>query len=319
MIAFFRLVRFPAVFTVLADLSMGFLLADGNTEIYQANWTLFGVLCISSICFYWAGMALNDLVDLKRDRENPDRCCRPLPAGKISVQNAKIVIAILFSVGIIAGGIACVESVNPKLSVIALIGLATAIILYDCVFKFYWIAPLLMGLCRALNILFALSLNLTGTIGQNPAYLWVLAAFCVYITGVTWFARLENEPGEGDFQLGDLDNSRSSLLIRLIPVALIAGGVLLLIPLLDSGTSPEKLLRWRLLVGVLALMVGSRALQAVLNGNPAVIGPVVGYCLLTLIVLDAAVVFQIHGAYPSICIIGLLIPAILFNRLTYIT
>ena len=78
-------------------------------------------------------------------------------------------------------------------------------------------------------------------------------------------------------------------------------------------------IRWRMLIGVLSLMVAFRALQTLLLNNPRALGPIVGYCLMTLIVLDAVVVCLVQNPTASICIVGLLIPAIVLNRITYIT
>ena len=331
MSAFFRLVRFPAVFTVLADCAMGFLFTCRNPG--EKEWIAFALICAVSVCLYWFGMAANDIVDAERDSFHPVRCKRPIPSGLISVSGAKRIAYILLAIGTIIG---CVLAwyYSARLTIAALAGLVSSIILYDYAVKSRWFAPLIMGLCRAFNILFAMSVFYNPETVSGSALALVLSAYCVYITGVTWFSRYENADEENGW-LPDEDESESSE--RTAPQtpwtpaawfsALVIGlGVLALVPLADLIPAENQYpifaqdpIRWRMLIGVLGLMVGFRALQTLLLNNPRAIGPIVGYCLMTLIVLDAAVVCLVHNPTASICIVGLLIPAIVLNRITYIT
>ena len=329
--AFFQLVRFPAVFTVLADCAMGFLFSCRN--LGEKEWIAFALICIASVCLYWFGMALNDIVDTERDSFHPVRCMRPIPSGQISISGAKRIALILLLIGTIIG---CVLAwyFSAKLTAAALAGLISSIILYDYAVKSLWFAPLIMGLCRAFNILFAMSVFYNPATVNGSALAWILTAYCVYITGVTWFSRYENADEENGW-LPDEDESESgerrAPQAPWTPAAWISAlaiglGVLALLPLADAIPAENQYpifaqdpIRWRMLIGVLSLMVGFRALQTLLLNNPRAIGPIVGYCLMTLIVLDAVVVCLVQNPTASICIVGLLIPAILFNRLTYIT
>ncbi|MBR6435648.1 MAG: UbiA family prenyltransferase [Thermoguttaceae bacterium] len=331
MSAFFRLVRFPAVFTVLADCAMGFLFTCRNPG--EKEWIAFALICVASVCLYWFGMAFNDIVDADRDSLHPVRCMRPIPSGQISAVGAWRIAVILLLVGTVSGSVlACLFS--SKLTIAALAGLISSIILYDYAFKPLWFAPLIMGLCRAFNILFAMSVFYNPETVNASAIALVLSAYCVYIVGVTWFSRYENADEENGW-LPDEDESESGE--RTAPQApwtpaawlssLVIGlGVLALIPLADLIPAENQYpifaqdpIRWRMLIGVLGLMVGFRALQTLLLNNPRAIGPIVGYCLMTLIVLDATVVCLIHNPTAAICIVALLIPAIALNRITYIT
>ena len=330
MIAFLRLVRFPAVFTVLADCAMGFLFTCSNPG--EKEWIAFALICAASVCLYWFGMAANDIVDAQRDSFHPVRCFRPIPAGQISLAGAKRIALTLLAIGTVIGsGLAWYFSAS--LTIAALACLISSIILYDYAFKSQWFAPLIMGLCRAFNILFAMSVFYNPETVGGSAIAWVLAAYCVYITGVTWFSRYENADEENGWETEEEseDGERKAPQTPWTPVAwlsaLVIGlGVLALMPLADA--IPSKIqypifsqdpIRWRMLIGVLSLMVGFRALQTLLLNNPRAIGPIVGYCLMTLIVLDAVVVCLVQNPTASICIVGLLIPAIVLNRITYIT
>lgn len=57
----------------------------------------FVVLCILSSGVY----VLNDIVDVDADRNHPQKKYRPIAAGKISIRNAKIFCAVLFSIAFV--------------------------------------------------------------------------------------------------------------------------------------------------------------------------------------------------------------------------
>lgn len=326
--AFFRLVRFPAVFTVLADCAMGFLFSCRTPG--EKEWIAFSLICVASVCLYWFGMAANDIVDAQRDSLHPVRCLRPIPSGQIKVASAKRIAFILLLVGIVTGS-ALAWFFSSILTIVSLAGLTGLILLYDLTFKSQWFAPLLMGLCRALNILFAMSVFYNPETVDGLALTWILVAYSVYITGVTWFSRYENVDEENGWQSKDDSESeeRNAPPAPWTPVAwlsaLVIGlGVLALMPLSDALTEKSPIfaqdpIRWRMLIGVLSLMLGFRALQSLLSNNPRTIGPIVGYCLMSLIVLDAVVVCLVYNPTAAICIVGLLIPTIVLNRVTYIT
>ena len=309
---------------------MGFLFSCRTPG--EKEWIAFALICAASVCLYWFGMAFNDIVDAQRDSFHPVRCMRPIPSGQISVAGAKRIAFILLMTGIILG-IALAWRFSAKLTIAALAGLISSIILYDYAFKSRWFAPLIMGLCRAFNILFAMSVFYNPETVSGSAMALVLTAYCVYITGVTGFARYENIDEENGWQSEEESESDERVAPQApwTPVAwlsaLVIGlGVLALMPLADAIPAENQYplfaqdpIRWRMLIGVLSLMLGFRALQTLLLNNPRTIGPIVGYCLMTLIVLDAVVVCLVHNPTASICIVGLLIPAIVLNRITYIT
>jgi len=329
MFAFFRLVRFPAVFTVVTDVAMGFLLTC--CSIQEVNWTVFVLICVSSIALYWFGMAFNDLVDVERDSEHPVRCFRPIPSGAISLPTAKKFVVALLSFGIIFGLITCFYSNQKILTAVALLCLIASIILYDKSFKQRWFAPIIMGLCRVFNILFALSIYWNPDVCSPIAIAWLLTAYGTYITGVTWFARYENVEQDLEEQEIQVSENRRSIPFSFSPISwlsalLIGLGILALMPLADVLPKESQYIifaqdpfRWRMLIGVLSLMLTFRTLQTLLTGNPKAIGPIVGYCLISLIVLDAIVACLVQNPTVSICIVGLLIPTIVLNKLTYIT
>ena len=75
-----ELVRFPAALTVPGD-----TLAGAAAAGTLSGWRPV-VLATSSMCLYWAGMALNDFADRELDRkERPER---PIPSGRVTPSTA---------------------------------------------------------------------------------------------------------------------------------------------------------------------------------------------------------------------------------------
>ena len=105
--AYLQLMRFPAVFTAMADVFLGFTL--NRVRFTEAPWDL-GLLVLASSCLYLAGMVLNDVFDRQIDAQERPR--RPIPSGRVSVQSAMTVGAMLMLAGI---GAASTVGVNSLL------------------------------------------------------------------------------------------------------------------------------------------------------------------------------------------------------------
>ena len=73
-----QLVRLPNSFTLISDTTAASLIVGS----YLMPVTAFVLTLLASFCAYWAGMILNDVVDIEEDRIS--RPSRPLPAGRIS-------------------------------------------------------------------------------------------------------------------------------------------------------------------------------------------------------------------------------------------
>ena len=97
---------------------------------------------LSMTAFYVGGMYLNDFFD--REIDAKERPGRPIHAGDIG---AATVAAIGFA--LLAAGMALLAPFGPLTAVLAL-ALAAAIVLYDAWHKGNSVAPVIMGLCRAL-------------------------------------------------------------------------------------------------------------------------------------------------------------------------
>ena len=79
-----QLMRFPAVFTALADICAGFAVKTSGFEPVGD----FATLLAASAGLYLSGMVFNDVFDRKRDAaERPNR---PIPSGRIGVLPAAV-------------------------------------------------------------------------------------------------------------------------------------------------------------------------------------------------------------------------------------
>ena len=306
LLALLQLVRFPNVFTAIADVMAGYLIVRGGLHEPMKFFSLLG----ASVCLYLAGMALNDVYDAEIDaRERPRR---PIPSGRVSLEFARRFGFGLMLLGLFFAAVACfaVNGIRPG---IVAAGLALCIWLYDGVLKRTPLAPLLMGLCRALNLLLAMSADPA----PWTAFNWLLAAgLGLYIAGVTVFARKEaGESSRGRLALG-------------AGVALAGVGVLAYTPYVAFGDVWKMALepaKWNQLWGILAVLVGWRMARAVFQPEPRVIQPAVKVALLSVIMLDAAICLGWigltgPGQVPWVMLIlSLSLPAMFLGRWVYST
>ena len=136
------LVRAPASLTVLGDALVGALSArgpggDGPLRV--------GALAAASVCLYSAGMALNDWADADLDAlERPER---PIPSGRISRDRALAV-----GVGLTALGVGAAFAAGRRSGLVS-VALAGALWAYDTVFKPTAAGPVVMAVCRGLDVM----------------------------------------------------------------------------------------------------------------------------------------------------------------------
>lgn len=136
------LVRAPASLTVLGDAVVGALSARGSGGDSPLRG---GALAASSVCLYSAGMALNDWADADLDAlERPER---PIPSGRITRSRALAVGA-----GLTALGIGSAFAAGRASGLVSL-ALAGALWAYDLVFKPTAAGPVVMAVCRGLDVM----------------------------------------------------------------------------------------------------------------------------------------------------------------------
>jgi len=279
-----QLVRLPNLFTAVADVVAGFLFVGSGMVVGQD----LVLLCCASVCFYAGGAALNDVCDVRRDAIH--RPGRPIPSGAVS-HLAALCLAMMLLFG---GWILC-SSVSGRSFKIGS-ALVISILCYDGWFKRTPIAPGLMGLCRAFNLLLGMS---AADVRLSSVHLFVAVLMWLYVSSLTLFAR-----GESTKLV------RWSLSVGSVGMA---GAIVGLVGL-ERLISPVN--DWYLLlVGVMlgeVLVHSQRAKQSV---SPAAIRRAVGVLVLLIVVFDASLVFAARGPLLAASVLALAVPTMaLANR-----
>ena len=210
-----RLGRVSNLPTVWTNVLAGTVLAGAEWQSWRT-----GAVLLAMTLFYVGGMYLNDYFDRSVDaRERPER---PIPAGEIAPETvAAIGFGLLFAAVVLLFGLGVGAAISGVLLAVAIVG-------YDAFHKGNPLAPLVMGLCRALiygTAAAAAVASVTGTV-------WLAAlALLAYVAGLTYAARQENLD-----QVGNL-----------WPLLLLAGPIVLALPAVYQG--PIAFVLYLMLVG----------------------------------------------------------------------
>ncbi len=299
--AYFELLRFPAVFTAVADVMMGYLVTQG--DLRPAS--VFALLVAASSSLYLSGMVLNDVFDVELDtRERPKR---PIPSGRVSsISAARLGWRLLVS-GVCVAWVTSINSGNWLPGIVGSL-LAGCIVIYNGVLKQTLAAPLAMGSCRLLNVLLGMSLATASRwpfhTSWSPTELVIALGIGIYITGLTWFARTEVGAPRRPQLLGGILVIALGLLILEISgrVELRSAHVL---------TESEN---WPLLWLSLGAIIVGRCLWAVWRLETRAIQIAVRNSLRAIIVIDAAIVLGFCGPYWGGAVLALLAPMLLLER-----
>lgn len=337
-----QLVRLPNVFTLFSDCIVAAIVAAGQL----GPLTVLVPVVAASLCAYWAGMILNDVVDIDEDRETrPDR---PLVAGRISPVIAGHVATGMLLIGPVL--ILAATTFHPSqplwmgIAFLASVLLSLSVRSYNSPIKHTPLGPLLMGACRGLNILMVgfaiLSVTQIGEVvapeleqpetnaidtlivkplaGLSPEesastppalpevlfprpLLALALGIGLYIFGVTVYARREEQQSS--------------------PAGLVFGLVLEMAGLIIIGFLPswaDANQAWTLnphqgyplLISLIGLTVANRGIAGVLHPVPRKIQLAVKHAILTLILVDAAVVLMWAGQWYGCAVVALLLPAL---------
>jgi 4-hydroxybenzoate polyprenyltransferase len=284
--AWLRLLRIPNVFTAFADIFAGFFLVSSA----PFDWGVFALLLAASGSLYCAGMVLNDVFDMQRDLQ--ERPGRPLPSGAISPRSAA-----MGGMALLLAGWGFAALVTPQAQHLAT-AIAVAVLLYDGVLKATPIAPLLMGVCRGLNLLLGMAAAGMAYETWNDPRIGLAVAMCLYITGVTWFARREAT-----------QSARGSLagawVLMNVGLVLLAGALMML----DASNFD-----YLALVLVVGILLGRRAWRAIRTLEPFRVQTTIRTAIQSLVILDAAMVLAVQGWVLALVTLALLIPATFLGR-----
>jgi len=285
--AYLQLMRFPNVFTAMADILAGYLVLCRNNFQWHELFLLFA----ASSAIYAGGCVLNDICDREVDaRERP---FRPIPSGRVSLRAALVLAAALLATGLLAA------SLSGKMPLLFASFLVAAAVSYDLFTKERAIAgPLNMAVCRALNL----------ALGMSPAsslsLLFVIFPLVslVYVFSLTMLSRFEVDGTSGRKGLPALGGwmVAASALVGLILHGAIGVGSLVYFLIFITLTGPPLL-------------------RAVLSSSPHHVGTAVKVMILCIPILDAVYSSGILGWSYGIPVALLALPAFYISRHLYVT
>jgi hypothetical protein len=259
-----RLGRVSNLPTVWTNVIAGATIANPTAPLLDV-----AIVGLAMTAFYVGGMYLNDFFD--RDIDARERPGRPIHAGDIS---AGAVSAIGFA--LLAVGTALLARFG-LLTVVWGLALAAAIVLYDAWHKGNVVAPVIMGLCRALVYL-GTGAAVSGDI--RVALIVGAIALAAHVVGLTYAAKQENLNQVG----------------RLWPLAILAGPLLLALPGI-SGAWPVVIFGLLLCV---ADIVAVRLLAR--RATPDAVPRAVSILIAAICLVDALAVVLYGGSFLLACI-----------------
>jgi len=302
-----RLVRIPAVFTVIAQVTAAFLLAAGSAQPIAR----LIVVVLAAVSLYWSGMIFNDLWDIEEDRR--DRPTRPLPSGEVSIRAATSAGWGLMGLGVILAAISGFIPSDGAAGTLcpAIIGIAVAItvLLYNGPTKQTLLAPAMMGICRSLCFLLGAAplvvvqaANLADVANWFPGHVVGAAiGMGIYVMGITSISRSET----------DAENVAEIV----IGVGVIAMGAVCLAfapRFAPAGTQWAVSMneRFPFIIALIVFSVLFRGIRVALRPEVPAIQNLIRIGIMTLIPLAAAFAMLSAGPFAGITVFALFFPAI---------
>ena len=285
---YLRLIRIWNLPTALADVYAGFVLAGAAAAGGSSARLL--LLFGTSAAIYSAGMAWNDILDLKRDRTL--HADRPLPSGAMRKGTAVLLASALVALGLLGGSwlggrafavtavlVVCTFTYNARLKHKGLIGCLN------------------MGACRFLNMWLGIA-----AAGGSIAGLWGYpATLGLYVAAVTLVSLQE----ENRITRGKFIGIASLMLVAILPFA-----VLCAFSGDGEGPSPAALLP----LAVMVLWMAAATVPAVRVLTGRAIGGLIRTSLTCIILLDAAMLLSAHKTSEGIMCSLLIIPSLMLAR-----
>jgi 4-hydroxybenzoate polyprenyltransferase len=321
--AWLRLIRIPNTLTAAADILAGLAVVAGANMPPLAT----VLVCCGSIAIYWLGMIQNDLADQAYDTEIGRK--RPLTTGEITRPQASFARLTLIVVSLtLVAAAALILGTWPDVLLclgvaVALIGLVFA---YNSSLKMSLLGPVLMGGCRAANLLlggaigsvviFSIAKSFGGEVAASfgsstetffgSPHLWAAAlGMGLYVCGFTIVGRREEETGirRTNIPTGWL-------------VASIGIGFLAALPWFRPETQTTWLrspIAYWALIGVVLLPVIRRAWTTLRAPSPKTIPLAIRQSIFGIIGLDAAIAACFGGPTVGLLTAFLLLPTVLLG------
>lgn len=248
--------------TVWTNVLAGTALAAGTVQGWRT-----GMVLLAMSLLYVGGMYLNDYFD--RDIDARERPRRPIPAGDVSAVTVRA-----FGFGMLGLGVVLIAAMGVTAAATSA-ALALAIVLYDAFHKANPVAPVIMGLCRAL-VYCAAAAVVTASV---PTTVFVAAlALLAYVAGLTYAARQESLDRIGN----------------LWPLCLLVAPMLLALPALREG--PVAAFAYFTLIGCAAYAIYLLAARPM----PGAVPRAVGLLIAGISLVDAALLAAAGQAMPAL-------------------
>ncbi len=285
--AYLQLMRFPNIFTSIADVLAGCLIAEG---FGMGGWALL-MLILSTSFIYAGGCILNDIRD--RATDAAERPQRPIPSGRVSVKEAKGFLILCFALGLFTA----YQAGGPCFGVaVVLVFLA---VFYDVVTKkMAVLGPINMGACRGANLLLGMSLSFDW---PGSAFLYPIISF-IYVFALTTLSHFEvtgGLSGRGRVVWGPL--------------------VLVILFILGLNMTGQLGADSLIYTGLLVTFAAPFVMGALLEPKPQRVGKGVKYLILGIPLLDAVYVSGVHGWVHAIPVALCLVPSMFLSRYLYVT
>jgi 4-hydroxybenzoate polyprenyltransferase len=131
-LALLQFTRFALVFTAISNAQAALMLYDAPGNALDPMVIMW--VALVSIGLYTFGMSLNDIIDRRRDAQLA--ADRPLPSGRISVQSAHVVCALLLGLAVLGGVMLSLRVDRGQLTMVVLVGVVALIVFYDVMGKY---------------------------------------------------------------------------------------------------------------------------------------------------------------------------------------
>jgi 4-hydroxybenzoate polyprenyltransferase len=175
-VAWGRLLRLSLVTTAAADVVGGAIYAGHGWPGASRLW----LPVLASLCVYHGGMVLNDCADAERDMKT--RPERPIPSGAIDQGVALTVAIVLLALGPLLAN----WYPGPLSLLIACVAILAVV--YNLFGRGPWTGPVLLGLCRAGNLLAGML-----AFGElTTICIWLVSGYGAYVFFVSRLGRMED-------------------------------------------------------------------------------------------------------------------------------
>ncbi len=280
---YLQLVRFPGIFTVFSNVLLGFFVVQQIT----IDWLSLGFLLATSGFLFFAGMIFNDFFDYDIDKKQ--RPERPLPSGKISKKHAFYLGLCFLVLANICSAFVGVQSLFVSISMTGFI------LLYDIKLKNIPILGILnLSLIRFFNVILG-----TTIVALSIDIILIAIPVAILVAGISIFAKTENS-----------QYSKRAEILNLIFIV----ATIFYVNLLAFGG--EIIFYFFMVLFISSIFVPFYFYKEKTNAN---IQKKVTFQLLSIIILDAALLSIYSELIFALVILILFVPAYFITRKMYLT